>query len=39
MPLGMEVGLGSGHVMLGGDPAPPRKRDTTFKDLSVHSKT
>jgi len=23
MPLGMEVGLGPGHVMLDGDPAPP----------------
>jgi len=25
MPLGTEVGLGPGHVMLDGDPAPPRK--------------
>jgi len=27
MPLGMEVGLGPGHIVLDGDPAPP-KRDT-----------
>jgi len=25
MPLGMEVGLGPGHAVLDGDPAPPRK--------------
>jgi len=26
MPLGMEVGLGPGHIVLDGDPAPlPRK--------------
>ena len=25
MPLGMEVGLGPGNVVLDGDPAPPRK--------------
>ena len=23
MPLGMEVGLGPGHIMLDGDPVPP----------------
>jgi len=23
MKLGMQVGLGSGHILLGGDPAPP----------------
>ena len=23
--IGMEVGLGPGHIVLGGDPAPPRK--------------
>jgi len=27
MPLGMEVGLGPGDIVLDGDPAPP-KRDT-----------
>jgi len=26
MPLGMEVGLGPGNVVLDGDPAPPKKR-------------
>ena len=25
MKLGMQVGLGSGHTVLDGDPAPPRK--------------
>ena len=25
IPLGMEVGLGPGHTVLDGDPAPPRK--------------
>jgi len=25
MPLGMEVGLGPGHIVLDGDPAPPSK--------------
>jgi len=25
MPLGMEVGLGPGHIVLDEDPAPPRK--------------
>jgi len=27
-PLGMEVDLGPGHIMLDGDPAPPRERGT-----------
>ena len=26
MPLGMEVGLGLGHIVLAGDPAPPLQR-------------
>jgi len=25
MPLGTEVGLGPGHIVLDGDPPPPRK--------------
>jgi len=31
MPLGMEVGLGPGHTVLDGDPAPPppRKRHSS----------
>ena len=28
MPLGTDVGLGPGHIVLGGDPALPRKRGT-----------
>jgi len=24
MPLGIEVGLGPGHIVLDGDPAPPK---------------
>jgi len=28
MPLGTEVGLGSGDVVLDGDPAPPKKVGT-----------
>jgi len=26
MPLGTEAGLGTGHLVLDGDPAPPPKR-------------
>ena len=26
MPLGLEVGLGPGHIVLDGDPAPPQKK-------------
>ena len=29
MPLGIEVGLGPGHIVLDGDPAPSRKRPHT----------
>jgi len=25
MPLGTEVGLGTGHILLDGDPAPPKE--------------
>ena len=25
MPLGMEVGIGPGHIVLDGDPAPPKR--------------
>jgi len=29
MSLGMQIGLGPGHIVLDGDPAPPpQKRDT-----------
>jgi len=34
-PLGMEVGLGAGHIVLDGDPAPPKKRSTAT-DFSTH---
>ena len=29
MPLGMEVGLGPGHIVLDGDPAAPKKGHST----------
>ena len=36
MPLGTEVGLGPGHIVLDGDPAIPTKRDTAAPNFSVH---
>jgi len=44
MPLGTEVGLGSGHVVLDGYPAPPSKREgaqqppTNFRPMSIVAK-
>jgi len=41
MALGMEVGLGSGHIVLDGDPAPlPQKGDRgpNFRPISVVAK-
>jgi len=41
MPLGREVRLGPGDVMLDGDPAPPTKGGTaapTFRPMSVVAK-
>ena len=42
MPLGVEVGLGPDHIVLGGDPAPPfprQKQDTpNFSRMSVVDK-
>jgi len=37
MPLGMEVGLGAGHIVLDGDLAPPPQRCTApnFGPISV----
>jgi len=29
MPIGMEVGLGPGHIVLDGDPAPPPQKGGT----------
>ena len=40
MKLGMEAGLGSGHIVLDGDPAPPPQRVTApnFRPMSVVAK-
>ena len=38
MPLGTEVGLGPGDIVLDGDPAPPRKRAQqarNFRPMSI----
>jgi len=36
LPLGTEVGLGLGHIVLDGDPASPAKRGTAAPDFSAH---
>jgi len=37
MPLGTEVGLGTGHIVLGGDPAPRRKvAQQPTRNFSAH---
>jgi len=36
MKLGIEVGLGSGHIVLDGDPAPPRKKGHSPPQFSAH---
>jgi len=41
MKLGMEVGLGSGHIVLDGDPAPPppkRGHSPNFRPISIVTK-
>ena len=40
MPVGMEVGLSPGHIVLDGDPAPPKKGGTApnFRRMSVVAK-
>ena len=41
MPLGTEVGLGPGDIVLDGDPAPPRKgtqQPATFWPMSIVAK-
>jgi len=42
MPLGMEVGLGTGHIVLDGDPAPPPMEQgttaPTFRSMSIADK-
>jgi len=39
MPIGTEVDLGPGHIVLDGDPAPFRERGTTaspsFRPMSI----
>ena len=35
MPLGMEVGLGPGHIALDGVPAPPTERGTAAPHFSA----
>jgi len=39
MALDTEIGLGPGHIVLNGDPAPPMERDTVrlygFRDIST----
>jgi len=36
MPLGIEAGLGPGHIVLDGDPAPPKRGQAppTFSPIS-----
>jgi len=41
MPLGVEIGLGPGHTVLNGNPAPPSKRghsSPTFRPMSIVAK-
>jgi len=39
MPLGAKVGLGPGHIVLHGDPAPPTKGHTpNFWPMSIVAK-
>jgi len=38
MPIGIEVGLGSGHIVLDGDPAPSAKgaqQPPSFRPMSI----
>jgi len=36
MPLGTEAGLGPGHIVLDGDPAPPTEKGTAAPHFSAH---
>ena len=38
MPLGMEVGLGQGHIVLDGDPAPPTERGTPTPSFAIYGR-
>jgi len=36
MPLGTEVGLSRGHIVLDGDPAPPQGKGHSSRYFSAH---
>jgi len=36
MPLGIEVGIGPGHIVLDGDPAPPPPKTGHCPQFSAH---
>jgi len=36
MPLGTKVGLGPGHIVLDGDPAPPLSKKRAHPEFSAH---
>jgi len=38
MPLGMKVGLGPGHIVLDGDPAPPKEHSPNFPPMCIVAK-
>ena len=38
MPLGKDVGLGPGNIVLDGDPVRPQQPPSTFRSMSVVSK-
>jgi len=38
MPLGTEIGLGPGHIVLDGDQGLPTERGTAFPTLAVHGR-
>jgi len=38
MPLGMEVGLGPGHIVLDGDPAPQKGHIPNFPPMGIVAK-
>ena len=38
MPLGTDVGLGPGHIVLHGDPAPQRGTAPIFRPISIVAK-
>jgi len=37
MKLGMQVGLGPGHIVLDGDPAPPKGHTPNFRPISTET--